>query len=252
MKKCGSIRICGDYKLTANTVSPVDKYPLPKIDEIFANLSGGQVFTKLDLAQAYLQLPLGESSKPLTTINTHKGLYQYNRMAFGISSAPAIFQRTIESLLKGLNHVTAYLDDIIVTGSNETEHLNNLEQVLHRLQEAGVHLKKEKCVFLVKQVEHLGHVIDRNGLHPSPLKVKAVKEAPTPRNVSELRAFLGLINYYRKFIPNIASELSCLYSLLQKASTWSWGKEEDSCFQRAKTLLTSPHFWCILTPRKSW
>ena len=102
LKKNGNVRICGDYKLTANISASVDAYPLPKIEDLFTDLSGGKTFTKLDLAQAYLQLPLSEDSKPLTTINTHRGLYQYNRMPFGISSAPSIFQRTMDNLLKGI------------------------------------------------------------------------------------------------------------------------------------------------------
>ena len=250
LKKCGSIRLCGDYKLTANTASPVDVYPLPIIEELFNDLSGGKQFTKLDLAQAYLQLPLSDSSKPLTTINTHKGLFQFNRMPFGISSAPAIFQRTMDNLLKGLTHVTVYLDDIVVTGSTEEEHLRNLEEVLRRLTEAGVHLKKDKCVFLASQVEYLGHLIDKDGLHPGSAKVEAVKDAPSPSNLSELRAFLGLINYYRKFIPNLSSELSLLYALLQKSSQWCWGPEEEECFKKAKALLASPSLLAHFDPTK--
>ena len=248
LKKCGSIRLCGDYKLTANTASPVDSYPLPKIEELFTDLSGGKQFTKLDLAQAYLQLPLSDSSKALTTINTQKGLFQFNRMPFGISSAPAVFQRTMDNLLKGLNHVTAYLDDIVVTGTSEEEHLHNLEKLLRRLEEAGVRLKREKCVFFATQVEYLGHLIDKDGLHPSPSKVKAVKDAPTPSNLTELRAFLGLINYYRKFIPNVSTELSTLYSLLQKDNQWSWGPKEE-CFQKAKSLM-SPTLLVHFNPNK--
>ena len=151
-------------------------------------------------------------------------------MPFGISSAPAVFQRTMDNLLKGLNHVTAYLDDIVVTGTSEEEHLYNLEELL--LEEAGVRLKRKKCVFFATQVEYLGHLIDKDGLHPSPSKVKAVKDAATQSNLPEHRAFLGLINYYRKLIPNISTELSTLYTLLQGDNQWSWGPEEE-CFQKA-------------------
>ena len=178
LKKNGNVRICGDYKLTANISASVDTYPLSKIDDLFTDLSRGKTFTKLDLAQAYLQLPLSEDSKPLTTINTHRGLYQYNRMPFGISSAPATFQRTMDNLLKGIPHVTVYLDDIVVTGITEAEHLKNLEMVLQRLQEAGVRLQKEKCVFLAPQIEYLGHLIDADGLHPLPSKISTTTHKP--------------------------------------------------------------------------
>ena len=250
VKKCGSIRICGDYKLTANIASTTDVYPLPKIEELFTDLAGGKTFTKLDLSHAYLQLPLGDVTRPLTTINTHKGLFQYTRMPFGISSAPAVFQRTMDNLFKGLPHVTTYIDDIVVTGATDEEHLRNLDNVLDRLREAGVRLKKEKCIFQANQVEYLGHLINAEGLHPSPSKVKAVIDAPTPTNLTELRSFIGLVNYYRKFIPNLSTELSALYLLLQKDKAWSWGVKEDLCFNKAKTILTSPTLLVHFNPEK--
>ena len=118
--------MCGNYKFTANKAALVDSYPLPQVEDLFASLAGGQAFSKLDLAHAYLQLPLDIASKPLLTINTSKGLYQYRRLPFGVSSAPAIFQHTIESILRGLPHTSVYLDDILVTGHSEKEHLCNL------------------------------------------------------------------------------------------------------------------------------
>ena len=106
LKKCGAVRICGDYKLTANLATVTDSYPLPKIEELFTDLAGRKTFTRLELSHAYLQLPLGDATEPLTTINTHRGLFQYNRLPFGASSSAAVFQRTVDNLLKGLNHVT--------------------------------------------------------------------------------------------------------------------------------------------------
>ena len=139
VKRDGSVRLCGDYKITVNKVAKFDSYPLPRIDDLFASLSGGRTFTKLDLAHAYLQVPLDAESKKFTT---HRGLYQYNRLPFGISSAPAIFQRTIENILQNLPHTCVYLDDILVTGKTETEHTRNLEEVLTCLEKAGLRLKK--------------------------------------------------------------------------------------------------------------
>ena len=154
LKQNGDIRICGDYKLTVNAVAKLDTYPLPRIEDLFTSLSGGKYFSKLDLAQAYLQLPLDEASRKYVTINTQKGLYQYTRIPFEVASAPSIFQRTIDNLLQCIEKVCVYLDDILITGATEAEHLRNLQEVLSRLEQAGMHLKKDKCVFLHPQVEY--------------------------------------------------------------------------------------------------
>ena len=247
MKRDGSIRVCGDYKLTINQVALVDTYPLPLVQDIFASLANGSSFTKLDLAHAYQQLNLDDESRPYTTINTHRGLFRYTRLPFGVAAAPAIFQRTMESLLGDLPHVCMYLDDILVTGESETAHLQNLASVLERLTSAGVRLKREKCAFMIPEVEYLGHRISAEGIYPVPEKVKAVREAPTPKDVSQLRSFLGLVNYYGKFLPNMTTLLRPLYDLLQSARRWSWGKFQDQAFRKAKELLSSaPVLTCIL------
>jgi hypothetical protein len=147
IKPDGSVRICGDYKLTVNKVAKLEAYPLPHVDDLFALLAGEVAFSKLDLANAYQQLELDDDSKKFVTVNTHKGLFQYNRLPFGVSSAPAIFQRTMDSLLQGIKHVCTYIDDILVTGENESEHLKNLDEVLKRLKEAGVTLKDLNVIF---------------------------------------------------------------------------------------------------------
>ena len=202
--------------------------------DLFATLAGDKTFTKLDLAHAYQQIPLEESSKQYVTINTHKGLYQYNRLPFGVAAAPSIFQRTLENLVQGIPHVSIYLDDILVTGTSEAEHLDTLDQVLNRLETAGLRLKQCKCAFMLESVNYLGHKISQKGLQPTEEKVRAITEASPPTNVSQLRSFLGLINYYGKIFPNLANMLAPLYSLLQKAIQWSWGKPQQSAFQEAK------------------
>ena len=176
VKSDGSIRICGDFKRTVNKSTRTEVYPLPRIEELFTCLSGGQTFTTLDLSHAYLQLELEEDSQELVTINTHKGLYKYTRLPFGVASAPAIFQRTMESLLQGLPMVCVYIDDIIVSGKTQEEHLHNLNEVLQRLQSAGLRLKREKCSFCLPEVDYLGHTISAEGLRPSPSKVRAITE----------------------------------------------------------------------------
>ena len=238
LKKDGSVRICGDYRLTVNQAAKLETYPLPKIDDLLTSLAGGKTFTKLDLAHAYQQVELEKDSRKFVTINTHKGLFEYTRLPFGVVSAPALFQRTMENLLQGLKHVCVYLDDILVTGSSEREHLDNLAEVLKRLESAGMRLKRSKCEFMLPSVEYLGHKISDKGLQPTEGKIKAIVEAPAPQNVSQLKAFLGMLNYYAKFLPNISSRLAPLYKLLQKAVVWSWGAKQQRAFKEAKNALT--------------
>lgn len=243
VKPDGSIRICGDYKVTINQASKTDTYPLPKIEDLFASLSGGQLFSKLDLASAYQQIHLEEESKEYTTINTHKGLFCYNRLPFGVASAPSIFQRVMDNILQGLKHVCVYLDDILITGPTEEAHLQNLDTVLTRLESAGMRLKRNKCAFLLPTVEYLGHKISAQGLQPTDEKIRAINNAPAPTDISQLKSFLGLINYYCKFLPNLSNTLAPLYRLLQKTMKWKWGLEQQKAFQTAKQSLTSD---CLL------
>ena len=208
-----SVRICGDFKVTVNRVSKLDRYPIPKIEDLLAQLAGGKAFTKLDMSQAYQQLLLEDESKKYVVVNTHRGLFQYNRLPFGVASAPGIFQRVMECLLKGIPGVVVYLDDILVTGPTEEAHLSALEEVLKRLGEAGLRLKREKCVFLAPSVVYLGHQIDAEGIHPVSEKVKAIQEAPRPTSVSGLKSYLGLLTYYSRFLPNLSTTLAPLYKL---------------------------------------
>ena len=251
VKQDGSVRICGDYKLTINQAAKTESYPLPRIEDIFASLSGGQSFTKLDLAHAYNQIELDDESKELVTINTSKGLYRYNRLPFGVASAPAIFQRTIENILQGIPNVSVYLDDILITGKTEEEHLRTLEEVLSRLEKAGIRLRRGKCAFMLKSLEYLGHRISGKGLQPTDKKVKAVRAAPAPTNLTQLKSFLGLINYYCKFMPNLSNTLSPLYRLLQKGTRWQWGKEQQDAFETAKSQLTTDRVLVHYDPTKS-
>ena len=240
-KKDGTIRVCGDFKVTINPVLQVDRHPLPNPNELLSTLAGGKIFTKLDLIAAYQQMLLDDESAKLVTLNTHKGLYKCTRLPFGVASAPAVFQRVMDLILQGIPHVVCYMyiDDILITGTSEAEHRRNLEVVLLRLQENGLRLQCNKCHFFQRSVEFLGHVFDAEGVHTSTKKVKAITDARAPRNVTELRAFLGLVNYYSKFVPNLASLLHPLYSQLQSEVWWKWSKECQQAFQAAKEKLIS-------------
>ena len=229
------VRICGDFKATVNQAARVEKYPIPRIDRLFASLAGGVVFSKLDLSHAYLQIPLDEASRHLVTISTHKELFEYQRLPFGISLAPSIFQRIMENLLQRVPRVCVYLDDILVTGSTEEEHLSNLAQVLTRLESAGMMLKREKCAFMLKSVSYLDHVIRSEDLRTGDLKVKALVDA----DLTELCSFLGMVTYYGKFLPNLATVLSLLYRLLYHSVSWCWGTKQARAFSCVKKLLQS-------------
>ena len=238
IKKDGSLRICGDFKVTLNSVLHAEQYPLPLIEDLFANLAGGQRFSKIDLSQAYLQMHVDPESQELLTIVTHKGLYRYHRLPFGITSAPALFQRAMDQILSGIPGVQCYLDDLLITGPDEESHLRNLESTLQRLEDYGLRVQKDKCEFFRPSVEYLGHVIDSTGLHKAPSKVKAIVEAPSPKDVSQLRSFLGLLNYYSKFVANLANQLKPLHELLNKTKVWEWTDECESAFKGVKTALS--------------
>ena len=144
----GQIRLCGDYKVTVNPILDIDQYPFLKPDDIFATLSGGKHFTTLDLSHANSQLLLDEDSRKYATINAHKGLYQYTRLPFGIALAPAVFQRIMDTILQGMESVAHYIDDVIVTGKSDEEHMERLKEVLCRFQCHGLQVKLAKCRFL--------------------------------------------------------------------------------------------------------
>jgi hypothetical protein len=239
LKPDGSVRLCGDYKVTVNQVAKADVYPLPRIEDLFNKVAGGKTFTKLDLTHAYQQLPLTEDSKDLTTINTPKGLFRYTRLPFGVSAAPAIFQRTMDCLLQDIPQVAVFQDDILISGSSDEAHLQHLGEVLRRLDAEGFRLKKEKCQFMLPEVTYLGHRITSEGIQPTADKVKAVQDAPTPKDASQLKSFLGLVNFYGKFLPHLSTVLSPLNNLLRKGTVFKWGKQQSQAFEKVKTMLQS-------------
>jgi len=236
-KANGQIRICGDYKVTVNQAVEIPEHPLPDVEELFSRLTGSTVFSKLDLAHAFQQVELEESSKCYLTINTHMGLYRYNKLPFGVSSAPAIFQSIMDQMLHGLPGVLCRADDVLVATGDE-EHLGALRGALDQLNKHNVYLNKAKCVFAKPSVEYMGHQVDSEGLHPVAEKVQAVVDAPSPTNVSELRSYLGLLNYYHRFLrANMSTILHPLHDLLKAGVTWKWTSECEAAFVRSKEIL---------------
>ncbi|XP_064482871.1 uncharacterized protein K02A2.6-like [Ornithodoros turicata] len=184
------VRLCGDYRVTVNPAITVAHYPLPLPEDVFASLSGGTHFTVLDLSKAYLQLEVDESSRELLTVNTSLGLIRMNRLPFGIASAPSIFQSVMDQITTGLQGVACYLDDVLIAGRDPHECVEQTEKVLERLRNHGIKVNSDKCQFFRSKVTYLGHEIDKDGLRPTSDKLKAIREAPTPSNVTELKAFL--------------------------------------------------------------
>ncbi|XP_064461874.1 uncharacterized protein K02A2.6-like [Ornithodoros turicata] len=180
-KPNGAVRVCRDFSVTVNPQLDIAQYPLPRPEELFAKLNGGVIFSKLDLSEAYLQMELDDDAKKVLVVNTHTGLFQFHRMPFGIASAPAIFQRTIEQVTARLDYVACYLDDIIVTGTTLEHHLSNLAKVFQRLSDFGFTLKKEKCAFFKQEVEYLGQIVSKEGFRPSPKKISAILNMPEPQ-----------------------------------------------------------------------
>ena len=236
-KNSDDLRICGDFSVTYNACAELVQYPIPKIEDLHAALRGCSVFSVLDMKSAYHQIPISENSQKFLTINTIQGLYMFTRLAFGIHSAPGLFQQIMDSVLAGIPKVICYLDDILVAGENKADHEKTLIQVFKRLQHAGFRLSKSKCYLQKRSVQYLGHVIDAQGLHPTEDKLKAIQDAPAPTNVTQLKSFLGLILFYAKFIPNHSTLLSPLNELLRKDVKWRWSKKEDSTFRAAKVAL---------------
>ena len=237
-KPSGKVRVCGDFKQLNQCIS-VDQHPLPKLDDLMEKLRGGVFFSKLDLADAYLQLELDDDAKKLCVINTPFGLYRYKKMCFGVASSPAQFQRCMDSLISELPGVAAYLDDLIITGKTEDEHWENLKRLLAKLQEHGFRVNLQKCEFLQNSVEYLGHTIDKQGKRPSESAVTALANLPIPQEVKQLRAFLGKVAYYNRFISNMAEKAAPLYALLKDGVSFAWTKDCQKAFTLLKNEVVS-------------
>nr|XP_054761486.1 uncharacterized protein K02A2.6-like [Lytechinus pictus] len=235
-KTSGEIRLCVDLR-EVNKAIVVDRFPLPDIAELFCELEGSSVFSKLDLASAYHQLELAEESRDLTAFITHDGLFRYKRVCFGLASAPSTFQKMMTSILAGLPGVQCYLDDVIVYGKDKTEHDKRLTDVLTRMQNFGIRLNNKKCKFHLTELSYLGHSVSSEGISPDDDHIAAILKAPAPTDVGALRSALGLTNYYAKFVENYATVVEPLRCLLRKDFPFVWGVEQQNAYDKIKEVI---------------
>ena len=213
---------------------------MSKVDTTLAQLSGATVFSKLDANSGFWQIPLAKESKLLTTFITPYGRFCFNKLPFGISSAPEIFQRHMNNVLSGLPGVLCHVDDILVYGKDSTEHESRLQATLKRIQAAGITLNETKCCFYQPRVSFLGHVIDKHGISPDPKKTTAILEMRPPTFVTELRRFMGMINQMNKFSPNIVHISKPLRELLSSKTSWTWTTAQEEAFTKLKREISSP------------
>lgn len=238
-KKDGSLRPCGDYR-RLNMITEADHYPLPNISDVTSYLHGASFFSKLDLLKGYFQVPMHEEDVPKTAITTPFGTYTFNYSCFGLRNAGATFQRLMDGILGDLPFCVCYVDDILVFSSSKKDHLQHLQVVLDRLQQNGLVVKYDKCTFGAQEVEFLGHHLSARGVAPLPVKVEAVKEFPTPSTVKNLQEFLGMVNFYHRFIPHVAAILAPLYEALKgKPKKLLWGPHQEEAFNKAKDSLAA-------------
>ncbi|KMQ84832.1 reverse ribonuclease integrase, partial [Lasius niger] len=246
-KKDGKHRFCIDFR-KVNDVTERDAYPLPQITATLDKLRGARYLTTLDLKNGYWQVPLAPESRPITAFTIPgRGLYQFTVMPFGLHSAPATFQRLLDQVLgpELEPNVFVYLDDIIVISETFDRHLHLLTEVFRRLREARLRLNPDKCRFCVERLKYLGHVIDREGIRTDPEKVSAVADWPEPRTVKQVRQFLGMASWYRRFVANFSTIAAPLTRLTKKNARWTWGTDEEGAFQELKrTLISAPVLAC--------
>ena len=204
------------------TKGQISIHPLPKIDEMYAKLKGAKVFSTIDLRSGYHHIALGKSSRAKTAFVTPFGKYKFLMVPFGLARAPAFFQLLMNKVLKGLKFAMTYLDDIIIFSENESQHLEHLETVFSHLREAGLKMKWSKCDFFKSEIHYLGHLISPEGISPLPNKLDCIKHMPVPKNAKEIKQFLGLTGYYRKFVPRFADIFRPLTTLTKKDKKFEW------------------------------
>ncbi|CAK1600031.1 unnamed protein product [Parnassius mnemosyne] len=267
-KKNGDSRLCVDYR-ALNAITVKDRYPLPNIDDQVSKLAGKNFFTSLDLAQSYHQVKIDPEDIHKTAFITPQGHFEYTRVPFGLANAPSVFMRLINKIVDSLRNsnnfskdgstktcnnfsnnyeVLAFLDDLLLPSFDVQSGLDILEKVLHKLRLENLKLNMSKCSFLQNKITYLGHEITPSGIQPGESKLAAVSQFPTPSNVHEIRQFIGLCSYFRKFIKNFAIIARPLTDLTKKNAAWNWGREQSNSFEQLKQCLCTKPILALYDP----
>jgi transposase InsO family protein len=250
-KKDGKLRLCVDYR-QLNSITIKDRHPLPLISEIQDRIRGSKWFTKLDIADAYTHIRIREGDEWKTAFRTKYGHFEYLIMPFGLTNAPASFQRFINEVLGDILDifVIAYLDDILIFSKTKEQHIEHVNAVLQKLLDAKIQLRLKKCEFHVQETDFLGHRITQEGIQTEQNKVLAIQEWPIPTNLRELQQFVGMINYYRRYINNYADGMAPLFQLLKKQIPFIWTEKQQKAFEEAKNKLTTAPLLAQHDPEK--
>ncbi|KAI3797433.1 hypothetical protein L1987_32690 [Smallanthus sonchifolius] len=238
-KKDGSIRMCIDHReLNKRTVK--NKYPLPRIDDLFDKLQGASWFSKIDLRSGYHQLKVREEDIPNTAFRTRYGHFEFRVMSFGLTNAPAAFMDLMNRVCRPMldRSVIVFIDDILNYSKNEGDHACHLKEVLEALMREKLYAKFSKCAFWLREVQFLGHVINPNGIMVDPAKIMTVRDWDIPKTPTEIRSFLGLAGYYRRIIQDFSKIASSLTKLTRKEVNYEWGSTQDEAFKKLKEKLT--------------
>ncbi|GJS94808.1 putative reverse transcriptase domain-containing protein [Tanacetum coccineum] len=239
-KKDGSFRMCIDYR-ELNKLTVKNRYPLPRIDDLFDQLQGSSVYSKIDLRSGYHQLRVREEDIPKTAFRTRYGHYEFQVMPFGLTNAPAVFMDLMNRVCKPYldKFVIVFIDDILIYSKNKQEHEEHLKLILELLKKEELYAKFSKCEFWIPKVQFLGHVIDSEGIHVDPAKIESIKDWTSPKSPTEIRQFLGLVGYYRRFIEGFSKIAKPMTKLTQKKVKFVWGDKQEAAFQLLKQKLCS-------------
>lgn len=251
-KANGESRMCTDYR-ALNEVTIKKQYSMPVVEEQLSLLSGNKYFTTLDMTSGYYQIHVKEESKKFTAFITPDGLYEYNVMPFGLTNAPMVFQEMITQIIRKLKHrrnIISYVDEVIIPSLTISEGLQVLEEFLTAIREEGLTLRPTKCSFLQESVSFLGHTVSANGIRPGEEKTKCIEEFPRPESVSDVRKFIGITNFFRKFVPKYSQIAMPLTRLMKKDAVFIWKEPEENSFITLKTRITTQPVLALFDPNK--